>query len=88
MLGLRIYLIEFAFMLDVGLYAPRAVSIFGMADIHDRHRDMRLDVDNMSYEVNQGVALRYSFSLDYRLYSNVLLLLSGVIGSRRAHWKR
>ncbi|KAF7830607.1 putative E3 ubiquitin-protein ligase RHG1A [Senna tora] len=26
-------------------------SVFsGMADIHDRHRDMRLDVDNMSYE--------------------------------------
>lgn len=25
---------------------------FGVADIHDRHRDMRLDVDNMSYEVN------------------------------------
>ncbi|KAJ1397379.1 Zinc finger, RING-type [Sesbania bispinosa] len=24
--------------------------ISGMADIHDRHRDMRLDVDNMSYE--------------------------------------
>ncbi|CAH9125363.1 unnamed protein product [Cuscuta epithymum] len=24
--------------------------LFGMADIHDRHRDMRLDVDNMSYE--------------------------------------
>ncbi|CAI0424704.1 unnamed protein product [Linum tenue] len=24
--------------------------IFGMADMHDRHRDMRLDVDNMSYE--------------------------------------
>ncbi|XP_021284343.1 probable E3 ubiquitin-protein ligase RHG1A [Herrania umbratica] len=24
--------------------------IFGVADIHDRHRDMRLDVDNMSYE--------------------------------------
>ncbi|KAK4337878.1 hypothetical protein RND71_042365 [Anisodus tanguticus] len=23
---------------------------FGMADIHDRHRDMRIDVDNMSYE--------------------------------------
>ncbi|XP_039052479.1 probable E3 ubiquitin-protein ligase RHG1A [Hibiscus syriacus] len=23
---------------------------FGIADIHDRHRDMRLDVDNMSYE--------------------------------------
>lgn len=24
---------------------------FGVADMHDRHRDMRLDVDNMSYEV-------------------------------------
>ncbi|CAI0465020.1 unnamed protein product [Linum tenue] len=24
--------------------------MFGVADIHDRHRDMRLDVDNMSYE--------------------------------------
>lgn len=23
---------------------------FGMADIHDEHRDMRLDIDNMSYE--------------------------------------
>lgn len=23
----------------------------GMATMHDRHRDMRLDVDNMSYEV-------------------------------------
>lgn len=25
--------------------------INGVADSHDRHRDMRLDVDNMSYEV-------------------------------------
>ncbi|KAI4389891.1 hypothetical protein MLD38_002061 [Melastoma candidum] len=24
--------------------------VFGMADMHDQHRDMRLDVDNMSYE--------------------------------------
>lgn len=24
--------------------------IFGVPDLHDRHRDMRLDVDNMSYE--------------------------------------
>ncbi|KAJ8561364.1 hypothetical protein K7X08_027554 [Anisodus acutangulus] len=24
--------------------------LFGMPDIHDRHRDMRLDVDNMTYE--------------------------------------
>lgn len=28
---------------------------FGAADIHDRHRDMRLDVDNMSYEVRKFV---------------------------------
>lgn len=26
--------------------------INGIVDLHDRHRDMRLDVDNMSYEVN------------------------------------
>lgn len=25
----------------------------GMAELHDRHRDMRLDVDNMSYEVKE-----------------------------------
>ncbi|GJY60015.1 hypothetical protein Tco_0459907 [Tanacetum coccineum] len=24
--------------------------LYGMADMHDRHRDMRLDIDNMSYE--------------------------------------
>ncbi|KAL6982920.1 RING-type E3 ubiquitin transferase [Sarracenia purpurea var. burkii] len=29
---------------------PDQSFFFGMADIHDRHRDMRLDVDNMSYE--------------------------------------
>lgn len=26
-------------------------AFFGGGDLHDRHRDMRLDVDNMSYEV-------------------------------------
>lgn len=26
-------------------------SMLGAAGIHDRYRDMRLDVDNMSYEV-------------------------------------
>lgn len=25
--------------------------VIGAAELHDRHRDMRLDVDNMSYEV-------------------------------------
>ncbi|KAJ7966597.1 E3 ubiquitin-protein ligase MBR2 [Quillaja saponaria] len=38
--GLRI---EDVMILDHSIFS-------GMADIHDRHRDMRLDVDNMSYE--------------------------------------
>lgn len=38
--GLRI---EDVMILDQSMF-------FGMADVHDRHRDMRLDVDNMSYE--------------------------------------
>ncbi|XP_074264042.1 putative E3 ubiquitin-protein ligase RHG1A [Silene latifolia] len=38
--GLRI---EDVMLLDQSVF-------FGMADIHDQHRDMRLDVDNMSYE--------------------------------------
>lgn len=29
--------------------------INGFAEMHDRHRDMRLDVDNMSYEVLQSI---------------------------------
>lgn len=31
--------------------------ITGFAEFHDRHRDMRLDVDNMSYEVLQFIHL-------------------------------
>jgi E3 ubiquitin-protein ligase Arkadia len=38
--GLRF---EDVMLLDQSVY-------FGVADFHDRHRDMRLDVDNMSYE--------------------------------------
>lgn len=29
----------------------------GGVEFHDRHRDMRLDVDNMSYEVNYFLLL-------------------------------
>lgn len=29
--------------------------INGYAELHDRHRDMRLDVDNMSYEVLHSI---------------------------------
>lgn len=36
---------------------------FGVADVHDRHRDMRLDVDNMSYEVKQEVFGHLTFWL-------------------------
>lgn len=31
-------------------------AFYGLADLHDRHRDMRLDVDNMSYEVESQLA--------------------------------
>ena len=33
------------------LFHPAAVFYGGAPDFHDRHRDMRLDVNNMSYEV-------------------------------------
>ena len=37
---------------------------FGVADMHDRHRDMWLDVDNMSYDViMQERGLVFSFFL-------------------------
>lgn len=40
---------------DIQDYMPFEPFIYhGMADMHDRHRDMRLDVDNMSYEVWKG----------------------------------
>lgn len=35
--------LEDVFLLDQSLF-------YGMTDLHDRHREMRLDVDNMSYE--------------------------------------
>ena len=65
---------------------------FGVADIHDRHRDMRLDVDNMSYEVN----FTKNWSTHFILFFCLLLILIviqyiigiiGVIGTGRAHWK-
>lgn len=43
--------------------------IFGVPDLHDRHRDMRLDVDNMSYEVRVHVVTLVPSSL----YQNTLL---------------
>lgn len=42
--------------------------IFGVPDLHDRHRDMRLDVDNMSYEVRMHlVTLIHSY-----LHQNII----------------
>ncbi|KAA3476471.1 putative E3 ubiquitin-protein ligase HIP1 isoform X2 [Gossypium australe] len=58
-------------------------AFFGVGDIHDRHRDMRLDVDNMSYEellaleerignVNTGLSEEMiSNQLKRRKYSSV-----------------
>ena len=40
-------LLQDVFMLDHPVF-------HGVADLHDRYRDMRLDVDNMSYEVSVG----------------------------------
>ncbi|KAG8491996.1 hypothetical protein CXB51_015354 [Gossypium anomalum] len=68
---------------EFGCCDPRSISIFGAADIHDRHRDMRLDVDNMSYEellaleerignVNTGLSEEMiSNQLKRRKYSSV-----------------
>lgn len=42
---------------------------FGGPDMHDRHRDMRLDVDNMSYEV-----IRSSFETDHVMVSFGMML--------------
>ena len=41
----------------------------GMAETHDRHRDMRLDVDNMSYEVKRDCCFMF-----YRFTLEVILL--------------
>ena len=45
--------------------------INGVAELHDRHRDMRLDVDNMSYEVKHFALFFCSFFL-----SNLVILLT------------
>lgn len=37
----------------------------GMAEMHDRHRDMRLDVDNMSYEVKLEQVFSHRFFVQY-----------------------
>ena len=39
---------------------------FGVADLHDRRRDVRLNVDNMSYEVN--VKSQFLFCSPSRFY--------------------
>jgi hypothetical protein len=37
--------------------------INGVVEMHDRHREMRLDVDNMSYEVKQSTSPSFDTSL-------------------------
>lgn len=59
----------------------------GMADMHDRHRDMRLDVDNMSYEVRKD---KWFFQLEILLVSVPLIQMigiSGIVGFGRTHWR-
>ncbi|KAG9160919.1 hypothetical protein Leryth_008735 [Lithospermum erythrorhizon] len=52
---------------------------FGMADFHDRHRDMRLDVDNMSYEE--------LLALEERIGNVCTGLSEETISSRLKQWK-
>ena len=46
---------------------------FGMADIYDRHRDMRLDVDNMSYEVRLIQTYRTRYFTSFCCSVNLLV---------------
>lgn len=58
--------------------------LFGVPDLHDRHRDMRLDVDNMSYEVI--LLLQYSvLCIDRFFYECSVWKISGIAGVGRTH---
>ena len=60
---------------------------FGVANVHDRHRDMRLDVDNMSYEVVSIFLTSTILSVfENCSHSRINLWVIGVVGSGRAHW--
>ncbi|XVE55861.1 hypothetical protein DITRI_Ditri03aG0191100 [Diplodiscus trichospermus] len=63
-------------------------SVFlGVADIHDRHRDMRLDVDNMSYEVVYTfLASTMLPELENCSHRRITCWVIGVVGPRRTHW--
>lgn len=56
--------------------------IFGIADMHDRYRDMRLDVDNMSYEV-KPVAIYCSKKFPFSFQKTVLIRLDL---NTRSYW--
>lgn len=49
-----------------------ATLLFGGMGLHDQHSDLRLDVDNMSYEVPHFSVVFYfiilTFRLDFRHY--------------------
>lgn len=68
--------------------------INGFAEMHDRHRDMRLDVDNMSYEVLQSILrLEFSFMMSIKWennfkklsFINIMVCVSGTIGFGRTN---
>lgn len=61
--------------------------IHSMAEVHDRHRDMRLDVDNMSYEVRTNHYICFLlWSCEYQTCSAYISTgMLGTFGTRRTH---
>ena len=56
--------------------------------MYDRHRDMRLDVDNMSYEVESQKRFFGVIVIEKTvLVMQFLPVITGVAGFGRAHWK-
>lgn len=61
---------------------------YGMAEMQDRHRDMRLDVDNMSYEVKKkrdNIRLFPSHSFQNSCFLLTLIAILGAFGTGRTH---
>lgn len=59
--------------------------INGVAELHDRHRDMRLDVDNMSYEVK---AVQFFMNLILTILNKICNIVAGTTSIGRTYRRR